>query len=108
MSVLSDVRLPVQALIDYWGRLHPPHERSACICTLGGKCGSIESLAATVQTSRSTMFRRIGEGTITMAEADQWAGRLGVHPNHIWPGFDRAPVIAALAPRQGHTTGRLF
>ena len=94
-----DVPVPMQPLLDYWTRRHPEHQRSGCVCTRGGVCASIECLAAAVRTSRSTMFRRLGEKQITMGEADQWACALGEHPNRIWPGWDRQPVTAALQTR---------
>lgn len=107
---MSGISAPVnvQYLITWWQAGRTAHQPSGCVCTNGGVCGSIESLrdqiALRTGLSRSTLFRRIQSGSITMEEADRWACALGVSPYQIWRGFDRAPVTAALtstAPRSG-------
>lgn len=102
----------VENLTRWWRNAHIPHQPSNCQCTRGGRCGSIESLRDTIAEStglsRSTLFRRIQGGTITMEEADRWACALGVTAYAIWPAFDRAPVTAALTPTRSATGGLLF
>lgn len=101
---MSGMSAPVrtQNLIAFWKSGHVAHQRSNCVCTNGGVCDSVESLcnqiALRTPLSRSTLFRRIQGGTITVEEADKYACALGTVPYIIWPGFDRAPVVAALAP----------
>ena len=111
---MSGMSAPVSTknLTDWWQRNHVAHQPSGCVCTRGGVCGSIESLreqiALRTGLSRSTLYRRIQAGHITMAEADQWAVALGVSPYTIWHGFDRAPVVASLSALTTPYAGRLF
>ena len=91
MNVVPTV--PIQPIIEWWARHQPPHQRSNCVCTIGGQCGSVESLARTVSVSHSTMYRRLRVGVLTEPEADQWAVAIaGVHPLAIWPRYDRLPT----------------
>lgn len=110
VTTVSGLNAPVktEALVAWWQTRHTAHLPSNCVCNDGGVCGSIESLARTIAlrtpVSRSTLFRRISAGTITVDEADRFACALGVPVYAIWPGFDRAPVTAALsAPGTGRT-----
>lgn len=111
---MSGISAPVSTsnLVQWWQRSHVAHQPSNCVCTRGGVCASIESLreqiALRTGLSRSTLFRRIQAGSITMAEADQWAVALGATVYAIWPGFDRAPVTAALTPVGAPYLGTLF
>lgn len=104
--------LSTRNLTDWWQRNHVAHQPSNCVCTRGGVCASIESLreqiALRTGLSRSTLFRRIQAGYITLAEADQWAVALGASPYAIWPGFDRAPVVASLSTGATPYAGTLF
>lgn len=88
-------------LITWWESTHPRHITNDCICVRGGRCGAIESLVDTINlrmsVSRSTVFRRIRSGTLTMDEADRYACALGTMPHLIWPGFDRLAVTASLS-----------
>lgn len=96
-----DASLPIQPLLDYWTRSHPAHLPMACRCTTGGRCGSYESLADALTTSRSTLFRRIQERTVTMDQADKWAARLGVHATSIWHNWAQVPITAAMQTPRG-------
>lgn len=110
---MSGLSAPVstQNLITFWKSGHVVHQRANCVCTSGGVCDSIESLcrqiALRTPVSRSTLFRRIDGGTVTVDEADRYACALGVTPYRIWPGIDRAPVVAALSP-SAPSVGTLF
>jgi hypothetical protein len=112
--VSSGISAPVraQALVVWWQSRHVPHQPSQCTCTQGGVCGSIESLVGQIALrtalSRSTLFRRLQSGTLTMDEADRFACALGTTPYVIWPGFDRAPVTAALTRSGPVGSGTLF
>lgn len=96
MGVDTTVKVPIADLLAWWRRNNPRHRQSGCKCGDGGVCGSNESLGRALGVSHSTLHRRIVAGEITMAESDQWARTLRVHPANIWRGWDRAPVRAAL------------
>lgn len=83
------VMVPTVKLVDWWQDRHDPHQQIRCICTTGGFCASIESLAKRLGVSHSTIFRRIRTGEITTDEADEWAILVGVHPSRIWNDWDR-------------------
>jgi len=76
-------------LLDYWSVHQPNHQRANCVCSLGGWCNSVESLARRLGISHSTMYRRLRDNTLDLYEADQWAVTLGLHPNRLWKRFDR-------------------
>lgn len=84
-----DTEVDIQPILDWWANEQTPHQRSNCKCTIGGICGSVESLARVVGASHSTMYRRIKAGIITIQEADEWSVAVGVHPVVIWQRFDR-------------------
>lgn len=104
--------LSTRNLTDWWARTNVPHQPSNCVCTRGGVCSSLASLrlrlAERTGISRSTLFRRLDAGTVTMAEADQWAAALGTSVFVIWPAFDRAPVTASLSPSHSPYSRTLF
>lgn len=77
----------------WWALRWPEHRRSGCVCTLGGHCGSVESLARQVGVSHSTIHRRIRFGFLDVFEADRWAKAVGEHPIRIWPTFDRVDMM---------------
>jgi len=79
----------IQPILSWWAAQYPPHQRSNCVCCIGGVCGSVESLARKVGASHSTMYRRIRTGTLTIDEADRWAITCGVNPIVIWERWDR-------------------
>lgn len=111
---MNGIAAPVSThnLTVWWAATHAAHQRSNCVCTTGGVCGSIESMCREIEkrtrVSRSTMFRRIQAGTLTMDEADRFACALGTTPYRIWPAFDRAPVTAALTPSTSPYGATLF
>lgn len=95
--------VPVDPLVRFWKSRNSTHLHTACTCSNGGRCASVESLAEAlserVPVSRSTLFRRIKHGVITVNEADKWATALGVHPSHIWHGWERAGIAASLGSK---------
>ena len=85
--MVVEVTVPIANLVDWWQERHPAHQYLNCICTKGGDCASLESLASKVGISHSTIHRRIRSGALTVAEADEWALSAGVHPQGVWPDW---------------------
>lgn len=100
MGIDQTVTVSLEPLLQMWERINPPHMQAKCVCSSGGRCASIESLRRVLGVTRSTMQRRVVSGKITLAEADTWAVRLGLHPSRVWTQIDRAPVHASLGRRR--------
>jgi hypothetical protein len=88
----------IQPIVDWWQGHYPQHQRSNCVCTMGGWCGSVESLARRVGVSHSTMYRRLRGGLLDVYEADTWAISVGFHPSRVWPGIDKIDVAETYPP----------
>jgi hypothetical protein len=91
---MEPLSLSITPIVVWWQSAHSPHAHLGCVCTTGGWCGSVESLARRVGVSHSTMFRRLRTGTLDVMEADCWAVAVGVHPIAIWPRWDRPRTYA--------------
>ena len=86
---MAEPTLPTKPLVDWWQSTNKPHDDGPCPCLQGGWCASIDSLARKLRVSHSTVFRRIRDGRLSIAEADLWSTRAGAHPAWIWTGWDR-------------------
>lgn len=96
--------MEIEPIVAWWRRSYSIHRRSNCICTDGGWCSSVESLARRVKVSHSTMYRRLRLGFIDVYEADDWAVAVGIEARHLWPDWDRvdcAEVHGDVLPLEG-------
>jgi len=83
---VAQALIPIGSLLQRWRERNPEHQPNGCVCTIGGTCGSTESLARAVGVSHSTMHRRLRRGGFDdCTEADRWACAIGLPAVVVWP-----------------------